>query len=384
MKPRVAIIGAGPIGLEAALAASAQGYGVEVFECGQRVAASVLKWGHVRMFSPFAMNSSSLGRARLKERGFAVPDEGALLTGKEFAENYLIPLAETLDVPIHLDCEVLAIGRERTRKGEKIGLPARADSPFRLLTRQFEERMTNTNVIFDCSGTFLNPKPVGDGGIPAVGEATAVNQGRISHGLPEASEFTHQNIMVVGGGHSAATVVRDLANLGNVQITWVIRKPSGPPCRRFENDPLAARDELSAQANELAEQIDFRPGASVAAIASTARGLRVTLNQKGSPEVVEVDHLIAATGYQPDQNLARELQVQTCWATEGAYQLAAQLLGEEAGDCLAAPGTGVETLVHPEPGYFALGMKSYGRTPDFLIRTGHQQIATVLEFLGRR
>jgi hypothetical protein len=76
--------------------------------------------------------------------------------------------------------------------------------------------------------------------------------------------------------------------------------------------------------------------------------------------------------------------VQTCWATEGTYKLAAALLGESAGDCLAISGFGAETLVHPEPGYFALGMKSYGRTPDFLIRTGHEQIASVLQWLRER
>ncbi len=54
MKKRIAIIGAGPIGLEAALAATARGFDMEIFERGQ-IADSVRKWGHVRMFSPFGM-----------------------------------------------------------------------------------------------------------------------------------------------------------------------------------------------------------------------------------------------------------------------------------------------------------------------------------------
>ncbi len=91
--------------------------------------------------------------------------------------------------------------------------------------------------------------------------------------------------------------------------------------------------------------------------------------------------IIAATGYRPDLSLARELHVQTCWATEGTYKLAAALLGESAGDCLQVAGFGAETLAHPEPGYFTLGMKSYGRTPDFLIRTGREQIESVLDCL---
>jgi hypothetical protein len=34
-----------------------------------------------------------------------------------------------------------------------------------------------------------------------------------------------------------------------------------------------------------------------------------------------------------------------------------------------------------EPGYCALGMKSYGRTPDFLIRTGRDQVNSLLDLI---
>ena len=63
--PRIAILGAGPIGLEAAIYARYLGFDVAVFDRGT-VANNVLQWGHVRMFSPFSMNSSSLGVAALK------------------------------------------------------------------------------------------------------------------------------------------------------------------------------------------------------------------------------------------------------------------------------------------------------------------------------
>ncbi|MEZ0274949.1 MAG: hypothetical protein ACAH88_08595 [Roseimicrobium sp.] len=58
------------------------------------------------------------------------------------------------------------------------------------------------------------------------------------------------------------------------------------------------------------------------------------------------------------------------------------LLGETGGDCLAVAAFGAETLLHPEPGYYVLGMKSYGRTPDFLLKTGREQIKSLLEHLG--
>ena len=59
---RIAILGGGPVGLEAALYASALQLPFTVFERG-RVGEHLRRWGHVRLFSPFGMNSTPLGRA---------------------------------------------------------------------------------------------------------------------------------------------------------------------------------------------------------------------------------------------------------------------------------------------------------------------------------
>ena len=62
---RVAVLGAGPIGLEAALAATERGMEPVVYERAPRVAAHVRDWGHVRMFSPWGLNLSPRVRAIL-------------------------------------------------------------------------------------------------------------------------------------------------------------------------------------------------------------------------------------------------------------------------------------------------------------------------------
>src|SRR5688572_4183500 len=100
---RLAILGAGPIGLEAALYARFLGYDVVVYEAGE-VAASVRRWGHVRMFTPFGMNRSSLGLAATgaQDESYQPPAEDALLTGREWAEQYLLPLAATDLLADHL------------------------------------------------------------------------------------------------------------------------------------------------------------------------------------------------------------------------------------------------------------------------------------------
>ena len=86
------------------------------------------------------------------------------------------------------------------------------------------------------------------------------------------------------------------------------------------------------------------------------------------------DHVVALTGYTGDASLYRQLQVHECYATGAPMNLSAALLGSAGGDCLAQPSAGIEALRNPEPHFFILGAKSYGRLNTFLLRTGYQQI----------
>jgi hypothetical protein len=179
---RIAVIGAGPIGLEAALYARYLGYDVDVYERG-RVAESLLRWGHVRMFSPFAHNRSPLGLAALKAQNpsWQPPADDELLSGREFAARYLIPLAQSdlLADSIHEQTAVVAIGREGLIKGELAGNEARDEPGFRLLvtsTNPLEhgrQRFATADVVIDASGTFGNHNWLGPGGLPALGEQAA-------------------------------------------------------------------------------------------------------------------------------------------------------------------------------------------------------------------
>jgi len=387
MPMTLAIIGAGPIGLEAALAARQRGYRIQVYERGD-VAESVRRWGHIRMFSPFAMNASEAGVSLLRQTGRQLPPSDALLTGSDYADAYLAPLAEQFE-EIQIRTRVKALAREGAGKRDKIGEPSRADTPFRLLVeREGVERYDSADLIFDCSGTFLNPNPLGDAGLPALGE-TAL-QAAIGYGPSAAGDLdalAGKRVLVAGGGHSAANAIVALADLRRrhpqTAVTWVVKKPGKEPLRRVPRDPLAERDRIVAAANAAAASraLTLRDGATLHSLASTDQGIEVTLNPSVPGRPLIADRILGLTGFRPDTTLSRELHVQNCWATEGTYPLAASLLGETGGDCLAVAGVGAETLRHPEPGYFVLGMKSYGRTPDFLIRTGLEQIASLLDWV---
>ena len=66
VRPRLAILGAGPLGLEAALAAAHLQLPFAVYVRGQ-VGQSLRQWGHVRLFTPFALNSTTLGKKSLRD-----------------------------------------------------------------------------------------------------------------------------------------------------------------------------------------------------------------------------------------------------------------------------------------------------------------------------
>src|SRR4051812_18429740 len=130
--PRIVVLGAGPVGLEAALYAAGLRLPVTVYERG-RVGEHVLRWGHVRLFSPFGMNTTPLGRAAIRADNsrHEFPGDADTLTGKEHLAAYLDPLAKSsaLKDCIKKDTQVLHVGRRGFLKGEHPGDARRAGQP---------------------------------------------------------------------------------------------------------------------------------------------------------------------------------------------------------------------------------------------------------------
>ncbi|MDQ6765076.1 MAG: NAD(P)/FAD-dependent oxidoreductase [Verrucomicrobiota bacterium] len=332
--------------------------------------------------------------AKVRSSGAELPDADALLSGADFRDRYLVPLARSFSSDVlHTNSAVHAIGRSRILKGDHIGDPARAGTSFRLLVSdEGGERIVSADVVLDCSGTYGQPNNLGDSGIPAPGEKAASHH--IFYGIPnvagaDRSRFAGRRVLVVGAGHSAATAITNVATLEtsdrSTQLHWLLRRDRELPVEEIADDPLAERARLASAANRLVHdgRVTLHRGAAVDSIQTGHEGLTVNLTSSAGSFVLALDEIIVATGFRPDMALARELQVQTCWATEGTYPLAASMLGEAGAECLKTPAFGAEMLMHPEPGYFTLGMKSYGRAPNFLLRTGHQQIETVLDWLGQ-
>jgi thioredoxin reductase len=404
---KIAILGAGPIGLEAALYSRFLGYDVAIYEAGD-VAASVRAWGHVRMFTPFAMNCSSLGLAAIAahDENYQPPRADELLTGSEWTERYLLPLAQTdlLADHLQLNTTVLGIGKEEVLKGELPGDEERGDWPFRILVRDARghERIDEADAVIDATGVFRQPIGGGMGGLPAIGEQRL--RDAIEYRLPdilgsEREKYVGQRVLLVGSGYSAATSAVALARLAaeapDTRITWIVRRElaadSPGPIPVIADDRLPERAALARRANELAAAggaIELLTATTLLRVEhDSADGLAVELaGPHAGPHAGEraFDRIIANVGYRPDNRLYEELQIHECYATQGPMKLAA-LLGQGRGaDCLDQPACGPPALLNPEPNFYVLGAKSYGRRSTFLFSIGLAQIRDLFTIIGER
>ena len=175
-KPRILVIGAGPIGIDAAVACSFAGFAVTTVERGKNIAASVRDWGHCRLFSSNELNHSEAGLYALNELGVATPPKAHCPTGMEYIDGYLEPLTRCLEergAELLMQTQVVSIGRGSQLKGDQVGATARAAAPFSALMANDagdEWRRDGFVAVVDATGSYGNGNYVGRGGVPAVGE----------------------------------------------------------------------------------------------------------------------------------------------------------------------------------------------------------------------
>nr|BFE84335.1 hypothetical protein GCM10020093_069360 [Planobispora longispora] len=93
------------------------------------------------------------------------------------------------------------------------------------------------------------------------------------------------------------------------------------------------------------------------------------------------ERIVAATGYRPDHTIASELRLDLD-AILGSTRALAPLIDPNHHSCGTVPAHGADELAHPEAGYYAVGVKSYGRAPTFLMATGYEQVRSVVAALA--
>jgi thioredoxin reductase len=367
----VVVIGAGPVGLAAAAHLRQRGIRNIVLEAGDSVGASILEWGHVRLFSPWRYNIDRAA-AKLLE-GWDPPDPEQLPLGRELVDRYLRPLARHLDV--RLSARVVAISRVST---DKVRTRARAASPFVL--RVGDEELLARAVI-DASGTWRTPNPLGASGLPAIGESRVAS--RVLYGIPNV-EHADGTTLVVGAGHSAANSILSLAAIG-ANVVWMTRSDDA---KRVLGDGAAdglpARGKLGTDLRSLINKkaVKWISGFSIRELRDDQGKIAVLGTQRGVERAVRgIDTIIAATGQRPDLSITRELRLALDPWLECAEKLG-PLIDPNEHSCGTVRPHGAIELAHPEPGFYTIGSKSYGRAPTFLLATGYEQARSVAAMIA--
>ncbi|MCU0960176.1 MAG: hypothetical protein MUF48_08735 [Pirellulaceae bacterium] len=400
----IAILGAGPMGLEVGLYARYLGYDVVIFE-QREVAAHVRDWGHVRMFSPFAELRSTLGVAALKAQDpdYHPPELDARLTGHQWCDRYLLPLSQTDLIADHIRTRtrVLTVSRRHLLKHDPADAADRAADRFRILVERDDAPLDHVaaDIVVDCTGVYGQPLSCGAGGVAARGEAAV--RSRIEYGVPDVlgtqrALYAGRRVLVVGAGMSAAATVVALTKLAQrtaqTRVTWSVHRRSdecsASPLDVADDDPLPERQRLVRAVNALAapgaSEVDFRPGTVIDAVEfdESAEEFRVWF--AGQAELERFDRLVVAVGYRPDRSLYEELRVVDSPRTGGPLGVAERLLRAADAERAGTRPLPAAHLVTPEPNFYVLGAKSYGRDPGFLMTGGYRQIRDLFAMIGGR
>lgn len=383
----VAIIGAGPVGLAAGAHLIRRGVPVRIYEAGSAVGANLRDWGHVRVFTPWRYCVDDAATTFLKRRGWRLPSPDAFPTGGEIVTQYLEPLAATPELAgaIETNARITAISRlgmdkvaTRGREGRPLVLSiVMPNGVHRMLAR----------AVIDASGTWSSPNPIGANGLPADGETEFSN--RIAYGIPDILGndrhlYAGRATLVIGGGYSAANALLDLERLAqsdsSTRFLWATR---GTNLIRIYGggsaDQLPARGELGAYTRRLVESGRVPLIAGFAAVAVRDEGAAISVEgdtADGLRRIGPVDRIIAATGQRPDLSLTRELRLDLDPWLESTKALG-PLIDPNEHYCGSVPPHGHRELAHPEPGFYTVGVKSYGRAPTFLLLTGYEQVRSV-------
>jgi hypothetical protein len=161
-----------------------------------------------------------------------------------------------------------------------------------------------------------------------------------------------------------------------------VRSPNRRPCEEIANDPLPERSAVVARADALAEApppfLRVERRAMIEGIAQNNGHAEVTLTGE---RIVETDFIAAFTGFRPDGAFLGELAVEVSPVTEGGARLHRAIAAVR--DCLTVPPVKPADLESGEPGFYFVGSRAWGRSNGFLLRTGFEQLHTILGSLGR-
>jgi thioredoxin reductase len=386
----VAIIGAGPIGLAAAANLADRGIDFVLFEAGDDIAASILSWGHTRLFSPWKHLVDPASRRMLEASGWQMPNPERAPNGTDLVEQYLVPLSQLPQIAsrIRTGVEVTAVSREgmdRTRTR------SRKVTPFVLRLRDASGvDEVPARAVIDASGTYRTPNSLSSNGLGLLGMEEIADA--VTPALPDVlgrdrAMFANRRVTVVGAGHSAANTLLALIELARTEpetrVTWMIRNAKAARVSSSPDDELADRAALGGRVDRAVAdgRVLLVDGFEIIRARGAAEGVELVGQRRGEVVTHETDIVVNATGFRPDLDMLREVRIELDDIVEAPKRLA-PLIDPNVHSCGTVEPHGFRELTHPEHGFFIVGMKSYGRAPTFLLATGYEQVRSVTAWIA--
>jgi len=265
----LAVIGAGPCGLAAGVAAKRAGLRASVFDKGA-IVSSLLKYPlYITFFST---------AERLEIGGVPFVTSGDKPTRRE-ALTYYRKVAEYLDLDVRQYQEV--VGVTRTPAG------------FELTVRHPQwpkpDAVAARHVVY-ATGYFESPNPLG---VP--GEDLP----HVSHFFTEAHPYWRQRVVVVGGGNSAVEAALELQRVGaRVTIVHFLDRVDRGVKAWVLPDITNRLKDGSIAARWRSRVLKIEPASVV-----------ISSETDPTTETLPADFVLALTGYRADQRLLRMLGV---------------------------------------------------------------------------
>jgi len=271
------IVGAGPAGLSAAIAAKRAGLDVKVFEKGVLV-NSLFHFPSQMVFftTPELLEVGGLP--------FSTPHEKPT---RDEALRYYRKVVDACELSIDFGQTVHSIRRE-PRGGE--GQPD-DDATFRVVTSdgQGREQTWETRTVVLSTGCYDRPNRLG---IP--GEDLP----HVSHYYTEPHEFFRKHVVIVGGKNSAAEAALDLYRTG-ARVTLVHRRAElGASLKYWVRPDIENR---------------IKEGSVVARFNSCVTEIRpteVVVECEGARETLPADAVFLLTGYVADLEFLKDCGIQ--------------------------------------------------------------------------
>ncbi len=320
-KPLVGVVGAGPVGLEAAIRAGRAGLAARVWDRGP-LCGSIVDYPTNMVF--FTSNE-------LLEIGDHPLVSGGPKATRREALDYYRKVAETENVDVRTHTEVTAVdpvdGGLLVRTAGGSG-----------------DATTACRAVIVATGYYANPRYLG---IP--GEDLP----HVSHYYGEAHPFWHRRVVVVGGGNSACEAALELYRAG-ARVTMLVR---GPELRRTVK--YWVRPDVENRIGEGSIAAVF--GAAIRKITPDA----VVYEVDGENRRESADAVLLLTGFYADPTLVRD----------------AGAAVRDDGSVVLDPET-FETTV---PGLFVVGSAGFGqRTGEVFIENGRLHARAAVAAIARQ